>query len=150
MHCLIKRILLARHINYKLSESKSEFKEIYTVIIKRKNLVVKRQYLNITEEYITVPIFPNILNIKKKFSHPPTNLRKKKWIVLLYIYYFKNSVLRYYLLPVLNQDNALYPHLTKYPHDIIPPLYNILPPNILGISQNTHGYYIIFKLGILY
>jgi exopolysaccharide biosynthesis protein len=40
--------------------------------------------------------------------------------------------------------------ITKYPHNIIPPLYNILLLKIPGTSQNTHGYYIIFKLGILY
>lgn len=50
---------------------------------------------------------------------------------------------------LLNQDDDLYP-FTKYPHDIIPPLYNILPSIIPVISQSTHGYYIIFKSGILY
>ena len=44
----------------------------------------------------------------------------------------------------------IYTPITKYFYNIIPSFYNILLSKISIILQSIHGYYIIFKLGILF
>ena len=81
-----------------------------------------------------------------------------KLILFLDIFQYKNHIWyinkNFIFLAVSSLSTAKGPYIvspiTKYPHDIISPLYNILLPKILSISQSTHGYYIIYKYGILY